>query len=182
MNDDESTQALSDKVLDRGNIMQFPAPAIFERPQEQKQQQQFDGHLGFSEWRGWIRKPDFVDPAEAQKIQDIINRLADIMRRCGRPFGHRLNEAVMTYVANYPKSSVGKLRIEEALADQIELRILPKLRGVVVDEGENRQALEDVVTLLRNDLHDSGFANHLQTMLAADMSQFSWRGLDRSRI
>jgi 5-methylcytosine-specific restriction endonuclease McrBC GTP-binding regulatory subunit McrB len=27
MNDDESTQALSDKVLDRGNVMQFAAPA-----------------------------------------------------------------------------------------------------------------------------------------------------------
>lgn len=180
MNDDESTQALSDKVLDRGNVMQFPAPAVFERPQEQKQQQ-FEGHLNFSDWRGWIRKPDFMDPGEAHKVQDIINRLAEIMRRCGRPFGHRLNEAVMTYVVNYPKSSVGKLRIEEALADQIELRILPKLRGVVIDEGENRQALEDVVTLLRSDLHDSSFANHLQTMLAAEMSQFNWRGLDRSR-
>lgn len=180
MNDDESTQALSDKVLDRGNVMQFPAPAVFERPQEQRQQQ-FEGHLNFSDWRGWIRKPDFMDPTEAGKVQDVINRLAEIMRRCGRPFGHRLNEAVMTYVANYPKSSVGKLRIEEALADQIELRILPKLRGVVIVEGENRQALEDVVMLLRSDLHDSSFANHLQTMLTADMSQFNWRGLDRSR-
>jgi predicted nuclease with TOPRIM domain len=32
MNDDESTQALSDKVMDRGNIMQFPAPRKFVRP------------------------------------------------------------------------------------------------------------------------------------------------------
>jgi len=183
MNDDESTQALSDKVLDRGNVMQFPAPTTFERPQQLwSGEVRSNGHLEYSIWRGWIKDSVVTDQADAQKIQSIINRLAEIMQRCGRPFGHRLNEAVMAYVANYPRSAVNKLRIEEALADQIELRILPKLRGVVIDEGENRKALEDVVTLLRNDLHDSGFAGHLDAMLSSDISQFNWRGLDRSRI
>jgi len=183
MNDDESTQALSDKVLDRGNVMQFPAPTTFERPQPLRSSEvRSNGHLEYSIWRGWIKDSVVTDQADAQKIQSIINRLAEIMQRCGRPFGHRLNEAVMAYVANYPRSAVNKLRIEEALADQIELRILPKLRGVVIDEGENRKALEDVVTLLRNDLHDSGFAGHLDAMLSSDISQFNWRGLDRSRI
>lgn len=183
MNDDESTQSLSDKVLDRGNVMQFPAPATFVRPQpKQIEETGVDGHLAYGDWRGWIRDPIVRDPAEVQKVQEIINRLANIMRRCGRPFGHRLNEAVMAYVANYPRSPLGKLRLEEALADQIELRILPKLRGVVIDEGYNRGALEDVVKLLRENLQDSAFAKHLENMLEAEASHFSWRGLDRDQL
>jgi len=183
MNDDESTQSLSDKVLDRGNVMQFPAPATFERQQAPQAAEPPSGqHLDYGEWRGWIRRPVVNNPAEAQKVQDVINRLAAIMQRCGRPFGHRLNEAVMAYVANYPKSATGRLRLEEALADQIELRILPKLRGVVIDDGDSRNALEDVVTLVRSDLHDSDFAYHLQAMLDGNLNQFNWRGLDRSRV
>ena len=34
MNDDESTQSLSDKVLDRSNIMQFAAPEEFTEQQQ----------------------------------------------------------------------------------------------------------------------------------------------------
>lgn len=184
MNDDESTQALSDKVLDRSNVMQFPAPATFERPQApQAKEPRFEGHhLEYSRWRGWIRPPLVDGLAETQKMQDVINRLAGIMQRCGRPFGHRLNEAVKTYVANYPRTATGALRLEDALADQIELRILPKLRGVVIDDGDSRNALEDAVMLIRNDLQDSGFADHLQTMLDSGVNQFNWRGLDRSGV
>jgi hypothetical protein len=183
MNDDESTLSLSDKVLDRGNILQFPAPATFDpvRNTRSVQARPSEAHLDFRNWRKWIRNPHGIDNSEAQKVQEVVNRLADIMRRCGRPFGHRLNEAMMAYVSNYPKSTAGKLRIEEALADQIELRILPKLRGVVIDEGDNARALDDIVSLLRDSLHDSAFANHLHEMLSAGTGQFNWRGLDRNR-
>ena len=184
MNDDESTQALSDKVLDRGNVMQFPAPATFERPQApQAKEPRFEGHhLEYSRWRGWIRPPLVDGLAETQKMQDVINRLAGIMQRCGRPFGHRLNEAVKTYVANYPRNATGALRLDDALADQIELRILPKLRGVVIDDGDSRNALEDAVKLIRDDLQDRVFADHLEKMLDSGVNQFNWRGLDRSGV
>ncbi|MBV1800495.1 AAA family ATPase [Siccirubricoccus sp. G192] len=183
MNDDESTLSLSDKVLDRSNVLQFPAPATFDPVGNERivQTRSADGQIDFRNWRKWIRGSDRIDHTEAQKVQQVINRLADIMRRCGRPFGHRLNEAVMAYVVNHPKSTAGKLRIEEALADQVEFRILPKLRGVMIDEGDNGRALEDIVALLRGDLHDSGFANHLRDMLSCSISQFNWRGLDRNR-
>jgi hypothetical protein len=183
MNDDESTQALSDKVLDRGNVMQFPAPNTFERPPTRPPEgQEAAGHRDYGSWRNWIRPAVVEDLVASQKIQQVINDLAAIMQRCGRPFGHRLNEAMMAYVANYPRGNGGKLRFEEALADQIELRILPKLRGVVIDDGHSRDALEDAVSLIRNDLHDSGFADQLHGMLEGGMSQFNWRGMDRSKM
>jgi hypothetical protein len=183
MNDDESTQALSDKVLDRGNVMQFPAPVTFERQQSpQRATAIAKGHLDYQTWRGWIRDRSTMDLAESEQVQKIINRLADIMQRCGRPFGHRLNEAVLTYVSNYPKSAVRKLRVKEALADQVELRILPKLRGVVIDEGDSRSALDDMVKLIRTELQDSDFADELQKIVDSGMNQFNWRGLDRGRV
>src|SRR5271157_4198844 len=79
MNDDESTQALSDKVLDRGNIMQFAAPRNFanqmignvvERPHEAQ---------SFASWRNWVKSPAALQRACLDEAKDVIAQLANIM-------------------------------------------------------------------------------------------------------
>ena len=58
MNDDESTQALSDKVLDRGNIMQFAAPRDFaNQPIGQVVARPHEAQ-SFASWRTWVKSPD----------------------------------------------------------------------------------------------------------------------------
>jgi hypothetical protein len=88
MNDDESTQSLSDKVLDRGNVLQFPAPEQFAQATPQQAETATEAQ-SFAEWRGWIA------PGRArelpQAVDEVIGKLAGIMKDFGKPFGHRLN-------------------------------------------------------------------------------------------
>jgi len=178
MNDDESTQALSDKVLDRGNIMQFAAPRVFanqpigqvvERPQEAQ---------SFASWREWVNSPNGL--ADAREADDVIAELANIMESCGRPFGHRLRGSILAYVASYPFSGNGSPDVRIPLADQIEFRILPKLRGLEIDS--HAEAFDRLENLLRDKLADPVFADRLarlQEQQKRGTGLFTWRGLSR---
>ena len=178
MNDDESTQALSDKVLDRSNVMQFAAPGEFARPAENMDARPSSGYRTFDAWRTWIMPVDALKVGDRDKADGVIKTLAGIMEGCGRPFGHRLNEAILTYIANYPRQTNDT--VDDPLIDQIEFRILPKLRGLTIEE--HQQHLDGLVALVRNDLNDRRFADRLEELVNRQRNgsgQFNWRGLDR---
>lgn len=181
MNDDESTQALSDKVLDRGNIMQFAAPDTFAQVRNVKTPSPPNRRLSFKTWRKWIRPSDKLTDSQEAKTNETIQKLASIMNECGRPFGHRLNAAIRTYVANYPlkKGDLGDVSIP--LSDQIELRILPKLRGLQLDE--HGLIFEKLKDLIGNDLKDDDLKHRLDELVERQRSSgglFNWRGITRS--
>ena len=178
MNDDESTQALSDKVLDRGNVLQFAAPARFARPTSAPAVPPAATYRPFSQWQKWVRPISRLADAERHRVEGVIKSLSAIMDSVGRPFGHRLNEAMLAYVANYPR---GKgVSVGVPIADQIEMRILPKLRGVPLEDFQ--APFQQLSELIRSDAEDSLLADRLDTLVAAQrqgVGQFSWRGLDR---
>lgn len=181
MNDDESTQSLSDKVLDRGNIMQFAAPADFPPVKAAQDGQQADRRLSFETWRTWIKQPAHLASADADKVRQTIRRLAEIMKNCGRPFGHRLNAAISAYAANYPQENGHPADVRKPLADQIELRIMPKLRGLSIDENSN--IFDDLKLLLQEELNDSALAQRLEEIVERQSQgggMFNWRGMTRS--
>jgi uncharacterized coiled-coil DUF342 family protein len=176
MNDDESTQSLSDKVLDRSNVMQFPAPNEFAHSVESPARP--TKMRSFREWQKWIKPTDQLVGGDRDKTRRVIGSLARVMDRCGRPFGHRLNEAILAYVANYPREK--GMTVDVPLADQIELRILPKLRGLPIEDNE--QPLTDLVKLISEDLRDPDLASALNDTLERQRrnNQFNWRGFNRA--
>lgn len=179
MNDDESTQSLSDKVLDRSNVLQFPAPSEFELAKESPVQPA-DEAQRFREWRSWITPGSSLQGASAAKARDVIERLAEIMEEFGRPFGHRLAQAITAYSANYPANGHNPTDVTLPLADQIEFRIMPKLRGVEIDAHASQ--FDELVRLLKNDLDDTEFADRLGETVqqqAEGSGLFVWRGLER---
>ena len=181
MNDDESTQSLSDKVLDRGNIMQFAAPNTFAKVKNLNDVNLPDRRLSFKTWRTWIRTPDQLDSNQEFKTKEVIKKLADIMNTCGRPFGHRLNTAIRTYVANYPlaKSDMGDVSIP--LSDQVEFRILSKLRGLSIEE--HHDVFEKLKDLVEIELKDEDLGKRLSEIVERQRSAgglFNWRGITRS--
>ncbi len=178
MNDDESTQALSEKVLDRGNVMQFPAPQSFASNVSSAPPPLPPGYRRFSEWRTWIRPVSSLPDGDRKRTENFVGTLAHIAEQFGRPFGHRLSEAILTYVANYPSQPAQP--IDEPVADQIEFRILPKLRGVPIEEF--RAEFDGLGKLIRDELHDDAFAQRLADFVERQgrgSGQFNWRGLDR---
>jgi len=181
MNDDESTQALSDKVLDRGNVLQFAAPKTFDHPDAKTPAPAVKAQK-FSEWRSWIRNESQMAAADGSMCDDVITQLAQIMGSVNRPFGHRLRDGIFAYCGNYPRSERGDVDIRHPLADQIEFRIMPKLRGVDIEHS--RSAMDDLVALIRTNLNDGEFADRLELTLEeqSDASGlFVWRGLTRTR-
>ena len=85
---------------------------------------------------------------------------------------------MLAYVANYPRDGASR-GDEAALADQIELRILPKLRGIELD-GRS-QEFDDLEALLK-ELNEPEFAARISELREQQMGGtglFVWRGLTR---
>jgi predicted nucleic acid-binding Zn-ribbon protein len=181
MNEDESTQSLSDKVVDRANVLKFGAPKNFanSRPEGDAPEPRA---LSKTQWDKWVRQPETLGSDE-QFVNTKIDEMAAIMKSFGRPFGHRLRLAMKSYVANYPESDRynGRKKIETALADQIEIRLLPKLRGLDPEESAISQAFGDLSNMIKQDLGDGDLAKAVQTSIdnAAQNSQFNWSGVTR---
>lgn len=181
MNEDESTLSLSEKVLDRANVLRFPKPKeltsdlLTKRPTA-------EGYLPRRRWtEEWTRHIADLDNAARQRATETVSAINAIMDKMGRPFGHRMGQAVLYYVANYPSQPdrTGEPElIDNALADQIELRLLPRLRGVGV--GENRDSLHELAKTARS-LGDEALGNAIEDAVrrSHDTGLFAWRGFTR---
>jgi hypothetical protein len=178
MNEDESTQTLSDKVLDRSCVLRFGRPNQTRNTRHKDNTRGAKNALSYEKWKSWIKISNFkLTGEEENKISDLITKLNIAMELVGRPFGHRVGQAICTYVTNYPEWVDN--RIDLALADQIEQRILPKLRGL--DIGEHRSAFDRVGDII-NDLDDPPLAqayNNASEQTGSGMAHFAWQGIDR---
>ena len=176
MNEDETTQSLSDKVIDRANILRFGAPRELIEAREQGTLPEIKG-LQLEQWNSWVR-PVTDTANDAQIIDRAINKMSALMLDFGRPFGHRLGLAIKSYVANYPYLD-GTDRINVALADQVEMRLLPKLRGVDVDDHAVQFA--EIKQFVQNQLNDLPLAEAIEKSVEASErnSQFTWAGVTR---
>ena len=89
-----------------------------------------------------------------------------------RGFGHRTETAIQTYVDLYPGSK------EDAIADQIAMKILPRLNGVEKDRVQQYVAstVNDVLSSIRAEDEQRAFDNVVQD----DKSTFfAWKGVNR---
>lgn len=175
MNEDESTQSLSDKVVDRANVLRFAAPKSINKGKRIGTAPVTQA-LSREQWRKWI-KP--VGLAEREpRVTDAVDRMVELMRSFKRPIGHRLGRAMMAYVANYPEVE-GANRIDNALSDQVEMRLLPKLRGVELDGAESE--FGELQSFVADALGDPALAQAIGDSVDASegRGQFVWNGLTR---
>ena len=177
MNEDESTQALSDKVVDRANILRFAAPKRLFSGTEQAEVRE-PKYLKRERWEKWQRSTLLVE--SDQNILQKLERMRVLMADFNRPFGHRLGKAILAYVANYPEVD-GEDFILTPMADQVEMRLLPKLRGIEIEQTE--QTFESLSEFVSKDLADEELANAInESVEAAQQSgtgQFVWNGITR---
>ncbi len=141
MNEDESTQALSDKVIDRASVLRFWRPKKTNPGTMQTQQRAPTNGITFENWQRWIRLRTDLGPY-ASEVDKWIEQLNDALTQIGRPFAFRVDQAIRSYVANYPRWVANWHK--RAMADQIEQRIFPKLRGVESDVAQAPAALQAI--------------------------------------
>jgi hypothetical protein len=177
MNEDESTQSLSDKVVDRANILRFAAPKRIHSGNTHTGNPMDPQALTKAQWDRWIQKE--VD-SHNPRVNDALDRMVQIMKDLKRPFGHRLGRAISVYVANYPMIEGGD-QVLDPLADQIEMRLLPKLRGTEIDQAE--QAFDALIEFVSQNLGDEVLAHAIRdsvdTARDGGTGQFVWNGVTR---
>lgn len=178
MNEDESTQTLSDKVIDRSNVLRFGRPSRLDskrpKPNEIENNHTTQPRLAHKSWRSWIRDDD-VNASWSSEVDGWLKRVNDALTIVHRPFGYRAHQSIRTYVANYPEVERAE-RWKLAFVDQIEQKILPKFRGVDVSDGKSAQAIRNIKELI-GELGDEALRKAVEA--ANRDHQFAWTGFDR---
>lgn len=107
MNEDETTQTLSDKVLDRANVLTFGRPQNLKLRQENQggavqYQDQDSSYLPYSHFQEWVKLPD-PNSEIVRSVKYFLNQANEVMEKMGHPFAHRVYQAITQYVVNYPQ-------------------------------------------------------------------------------
>ena len=173
MNEDESTQSVSDKVVDRANVMRFAKPAKLQGTTKSSSPSPPASRLSRETWNSW-QKDAKLSSSEEEKINSAIDELNEALEGVERPFGHRVKKAIVQYVSMYPRHSAKS--VDHALADQIEMRILPKLRGIELggEADDCLQRIEDLTEDLDQDL-----AEAIRSARSRSPTRFHWLGISR---
>ena len=176
MNEDESTQALSDKVLDRSNVLRFTQPEklVFDGDGTHEAES-VNGYLDAAQWERWI--DEATQHGDKESIESAIETLNRILGDAQRGFGHRMAQAIERYARQYPSPDEWRI----AIADQVEMRVLPKLRGVDLADSGTERALKELDQYTTEELHDQDLGEAIRRDVSAGQQRglFAWTGLDR---
>ena len=176
MNEDETTQTLSDKVVDRANVLRFGRPRTLLETSAQGDGQVPRVRLPRETWQSWIRREDTLPPEYGERINSWLNQLNDALSGIHRPFGFRVQRAVRQYVANYPRYD--EQGYNWAMADQIEQKILPKFRGLIPGDSEVGEALNKVTAILQ-ELGDETLLRAVREAARRTEEPILFAGVDR---
>ena len=183
MNEDESTMALSDKVIDRANVLRFGRPAKLEAVQPKSGKAARADRLSSQVWKRWCESTvsSAGREAEIRRMRAWIEALNEGMDRAHRPFAYRTDQAIQAYCLGYPRAGLDPdAALRMAFSDQIEQRIMPKLRGLDHQEPGGRDALAAVLRVVE-ELKDTDLEAAIELgMQANGGSSFAWYGVTRS--
>jgi 5-methylcytosine-specific restriction endonuclease McrBC GTP-binding regulatory subunit McrB len=173
MNEDETTQALSDKVLDRANVLRFGKPSEGRTGGIKEREADEGCILHKDSWEEWITPS--VQGADAEFVRTRCEKINNALQMVGRAFGHRIYQAIEQYVANYP-SWVDDRR-EKAFSDQLEQKILPKLRGLSHDTDDGLEHVFNEISEVIAELNDPDLATAFS--VAREKPVFDFKGVSR---
>ena len=174
MNEDESTQSLSDKVIDRANVIYFGQPDTLHNIPQHTFDDQDWLPIEDSVWNGWIVDPDNETIPEYEKIDKLINNINGTLGELGRPFGWRTYRAIQSYIANHPEVRFDRNDGMLPFADQIAMRVMPKLRGL--DLGDHAELFTRLGVLL-NQIDDNALHQAFEKAKNSTQGYFDWRGI-----
>ena len=183
MNEDESTQMLSDKVIDRSNVLRFGLPKVMIDPDGTNRKQPDKGsfmkfwadkkRIAVADWDKWCRPIEAKNNSEELSfLRDTVLPVLLAMNEVDRAYGIRVDDAMKMYVLNYP----GDYR--SAVADQIEMKILPKLNGLEFQNpkfGGIKRAMTEAI----DKTNDNDLIRAFEASCKEDATFFKWRGVMR---
>lgn len=181
MNQDETTKSLSDKVLDRGIVINFPRPTSFERRKQLKPLGEQALMLPRTSWESWWKKQTGFEDKQLLPYKTFVEEMNESLSKVGRALGHRVWQSVEYYMANYPDviqaqeaQDDNKLKkaMKTAFEDQLVQKVMPKLRGIET-RGKSKT---DCLDKIRSQLDNGGYNIVEDFDLACEFGygQFIW--------
>lgn len=182
MNQDETTKALSDKVLDRSIVIHFPQPANLERRRVLAPLPPQAGLLPRRIWESWwTKKSDFSDE-EIRPFKAVIEDINRAMSKVGRALGHRVWQSVEYYMANYPDTLAAQRNQDQdglhramrtAFEDQLVQKVMPKLRGIDTRGRGKTDCLDKVRAVLADNKYE--ILDDFDLSCECGYGQFIWQ-------
>jgi len=182
MNEDETTKALSDKVIDRSNLMYFPRPRQLHSRTEVTLGAE-SPLLAESAWREWLQLRSPFTPEQLKPFKEGLETLNSRLEYVGRALGHRVWQSVEFYMANHPEVIDARNREDEdalhrslrrAYEDQLVLKVMPKLRGIETSGASTRNCLDPIRTQLTNSDLGLGLADDFDIACRVGHGAFIW--------
>ena len=180
MNEDETTKSLSDKVLDRSYLINFPRPKeLYSRKYLKQLKKDEFKYLRKDIWNSWI-KNEPLDEKVIEEFKDITNEINQILIPTGRAIGHRVWQSMEFYMQNHPLvenalPSTLKEALKTAYEEQLVQKIMPKLRGIEVFGKE-----KDILNAIQNILieHNLDIVEDFKSAMENPYGQFIWNSAD----
>lgn len=155
MNQDETTKSLSDKVLDRSIIINFPRPTELKRrlkltPLDNNNRGSL---LHKASWQSWLVLDSHFSDDQIKSFKNFIERINASLAVTGRALGHRVWQSIEYYMANYPdvRAAAAKkdfLALAKAMhiafEDQLVQKVMPKLRGIDTRGKSKTECLDKI--------------------------------------
>ena len=198
MNQDETTKSLSDKVLDRGIVINFPRPDEFKRRLNlNRDVKAEEKYLSIETWNSWKLILNDQQVVETEKIiapyKELVEKINKSISNIGRAIGHRVWQSIENYIWNYPDvrkeficrpadlsdedfiKEISK-KMDPAFEDQLVQKIMPKLRGIET-RGESKKCLDEIRTSIetfKNSGHALNIAKDFDNAIKFGDGQFLW--------
>ena len=173
MNNDETTKTLSDKVLDRGIVINFPRPKKLIRSRTGSGLEEATALLPKSVWNSWKKAEPFIDE-QIKDYKEKVELINEQLGKTGRALGHRVWQSIESYMSLYPTVIAAqsdherKNAMDDAFEDQLVQKVMPKLRGLET-RGTQNDVLEAIKGIIPETLHED-FANASEQ----NYGQFIW--------
>ncbi|MDB4542829.1 chromosome partitioning protein ParA [bacterium] len=153
MNQDETTKSLSDKVLDRGIVINFPRPTTLERRKKLSPLGEQAPLLSRKIWESWWCRESIFSDEAILPYKSFVEDMNISLSKVGRALGHRVWQSIEYYMANYPDVLEAQRTDDETLLsramkisfeDQLVQKIMPKLRGIETRGKSKTECLDKI--------------------------------------
>jgi len=188
MNQDETTKSLSDKVLDRSIIINFPRPTELKRrlkltPLDDKNR---CPALHKTSWQSWLVQDSYFPEEVISPFKKFVEEMNASLSVTGRALGHRVWQSIEYYMANYPDVRAALTKKDEfethramhiAFEDQLVQKVMPKLRGIDTRGKSKTECLDKVRGQIVAGIRGNSFNLAEDFDLACELGygQFIWQ-------
>lgn len=178
MNQDETTKTLSDKVLDRGIILNFPTPLSLESRPGNSYLGPAASLIKRDNWKTWQNMDDGIVEEDLKPYKTKIEEINKQLNTTGRALGHRVWQSIESYIRLHPEviysdSDAKKNAIKRAFEDQLVQKVMPKLRGL-----ETRGPQGDALSEIERIISDYSIVEDFNKAKNQGFGQFMWCSSD----